>query len=105
MPSDIREGSCYHVKQTRDDGWIEETIKTLARGGAGRWWRKPESTAPEQAWTRVERNPGVRIELIRRVRFSVLRENMAAASGACSVRGGTEIRVCVQSRQTSRTLR
>jgi len=35
MPSDIRGGSCCHVKQTRDDGWIEETIKTLARGGAG----------------------------------------------------------------------
>lgn len=75
-PSEIREGSRYHVRQTRRDGLVEETIKTLVRGPDGAYWLKPESSSPEfQTWIPLDGGDGVTVELVGRVRFVVQRED------------------------------
>lgn len=74
-PDQVREGARYHVRHTRRDGQVEDTIKTLVRGEGGHWWLKPESTHPEhQSWIPLDGVEGETIELIGRVRYAVKRE-------------------------------
>jgi len=73
--NDVIPGRRYHVKRTRADGMVEDTIKTLVKGEDGKFWLKPESTDPEfQEWIALEGQPGMQIELIGRVRYAVQRE-------------------------------
>ena len=75
-PSEIREGWRYHVRKTRADGSVEETIQTLTKDATGQWWLKPESGSPEfQQWTQLEANSGTTIELIGRVRYALVPED------------------------------
>lgn len=75
-PDAVAVGKRYHVRRTRPDGLIEDTIKTLARGDDGRYWLKPESNDPEhQEWIALDGAPGTTVELIGRVRFVVYRED------------------------------
>lgn len=76
-PSAIREGRRYHVRRTRADNAVENSIKTLVKDDKSAWWLKPESTSPEfQEWTRLEDSDGaVTTELIGWVRYAVQRED------------------------------
>ena len=70
------EGRRYHVRQTRRDGFTEESVKTLTKGPEGRYWLKPESTSPDfQIWVALEGSAGLKVELLGRVRFIVQRED------------------------------
>ena len=71
----IKAGSRYHVRQTREDGLVEETIKTLVRDENGEWWLMPESTDPNyQQWLALKNGDGTTVEIIGRVEFAVQRE-------------------------------
>lgn len=74
-PGEIVIGKRYHVRRTRADGLVEETIKTLVKDELGRFWLKPESTHPEhQEWISLDGKAGETVDLIGRVRFVVGRE-------------------------------
>lgn len=74
----VSEGQRYHVRHTRADGMVEETIKTLVADPEGRYWLKPESSNPEfQAWLAIDGQngeDGEMIEIVGRVRYVVQRE-------------------------------
>jgi transcriptional regulator with XRE-family HTH domain len=75
-PNEIAAGKRYHVRRTRPDGLTEETLKTLVRNEDGRYWLKPESSAPEhQAWIALDGDKEATVELLGRVRFVVHRED------------------------------
>lgn len=74
-PSDIMIGRRYHVRRTRADGQVEETLKTLVKGPDNRLWLKPESDDPaHQQWVPLDGAIGETIELIGRVQYSIKRE-------------------------------
>ncbi len=71
----LKEGLRYHVRRTRSDGHVEETIKTLAYDDDGKLWLKPESTNPEfQAWIPLDESEDSIVTIIGCVRFVVQRE-------------------------------
>jgi hypothetical protein len=75
-PNEIISGRRYHIRRTRPDGMIEETIKTLIRDDAGRYWLKPESSSPEhQAWIPLDGDKDATVEIVGRARFVVHRED------------------------------
>lgn len=74
--NDIIVGGRYHVKRTRNDGMVEDTIKTLTKDADGKYWLMPESTDPRfQEWIALEGENGTQVELIGRVRYAVQRED------------------------------
>jgi len=75
-PGEIEVGKRYHVRRTRSDGLVEDTIKTLVKDDNGRFWLKPESSQPEhQEWISLDSQPGSTVELVGRVKFVVHRED------------------------------
>lgn len=72
---EIVEGKRYHVRITRDDGMIEESIKQAALGPEGQIWLKPESSDPRHAVIPLIGRAGVTVEIIGRVRGVFLRED------------------------------
>ena len=73
-PGEIIAGKRYHVRVTRTDGSVEETIKTLMRDGKGQYWLKPESDSPEFTATLLDPHEGEEVTLLGRVRWGVRRE-------------------------------
>lgn len=72
-PTDLKDGKRYHVRVTRDDGMIEDSIKTLTIDAQGSLWLKPESDRPQfQEWTPVR--PGAAMDIIGKVRGVFFRE-------------------------------
>jgi hypothetical protein len=75
-PGEIIEGRRYHVRATRADGTIENTIKTLVVDPNGAYWLKPESNHPmHQEWYPIGGKPGLLVEIIGRVRGVFFRED------------------------------
>lgn len=74
-PGEILAGKRYHVRVTRADGSVEDTVKTLVRDSKGQYWLKPESDSPEFTATLLEPHEGEQVELIGRVRWCVRRED------------------------------
>jgi len=74
-PDDIVEGKRYHVRATRGDGKVIETIRSLVRDEGGKYWLKPESTHPEHQkdWLPLG-GGGNGVEIIGRVRGVFFRE-------------------------------
>lgn len=69
-------GRRYHVRRTRADGLVEETIKTFIIDARGERWFKPESDDPNhQAWISALGENGETIEVVGRVTYSVQRED------------------------------
>lgn len=69
-------GRRYHVRRTRADGLVEETIKTFIVDAKGDRWFKPESDDPNhQSWISALGEKGEIIEVIGRVTYSVQRED------------------------------
>lgn len=74
-PSDLVTGKRYHVERQMPDGLVENTIKTVKRGGDGRIWLVPESDDPEfQASVEVTGNNGVHISFVGRVVIAITSE-------------------------------
>lgn len=74
-PGDVRPGRRYHVRRTRADGEVEETIKTLTRDAQGRLWLRPESSDPaHQAWIPLDGDPEATVELVGWVCYAIHRE-------------------------------
>lgn len=70
-PRDLEPGRRYHVRRTKDDGTVEETLKKLVRDEQGELWLTPESNDPHyQEWLPIGM-PGETIEIIGRVRLSI----------------------------------
>jgi hypothetical protein len=77
-PSEIREGSRYHVRKAQAGAdAVEETVQTLRKDTAGQWWLVPESNSPDfQQWTKLEgHHQGYTINLIGRVRYALVPED------------------------------
>lgn len=73
-PGEILPGKRYHVRVTRLDGTVEETIKTLSRGQNGTYWLIPESDSPEFTAIPLDARDGEEVILLGRVRWAVRRE-------------------------------
>lgn len=73
-PGEILAGKRYHVRVTRADGSVEETIKTLMRGANGTYWLKPESDSPEFTAIPLKDGDADEVILLGRVRWAVRRE-------------------------------
>lgn len=72
---EIVDGRRYHIRLTRPDGTVEDTVKTLVRDAKGAYWLKPESDDPRfQEWLPLDGPPGCTVELLGRARFAVQRE-------------------------------
>ncbi|WP_316234995.1 MULTISPECIES: hypothetical protein [unclassified Bradyrhizobium] len=68
-PGEVLTDRRYHVRVTRADGLIEDSIRCLVADEAGRLWLKPESNRPEfQEWMPLTGRPGHTVELLGRVR-------------------------------------
>lgn len=75
-PGEIVEGKRYHVRTLRNDGQIENTIKTLTADPDGKYWLKPESNLPQhQEWLPLAGTETIRVELVGRVRGVFYRED------------------------------
>jgi hypothetical protein len=75
-PGEIVEGKRYHVRRTRVDGQVEESIKMLHADETGAYWLKPESSHPaHQEWFPLAGTEMYRVELIGRVRGVFYRED------------------------------
>jgi DNA-binding XRE family transcriptional regulator len=74
-PGEILTGKRYHVRFTRADGAVEETIKTLVKDSTGRYWLQPESDSPEYAAFPLDPKPNEEVILLGRVRFAMKRED------------------------------
>jgi hypothetical protein len=75
-PVDIVPGKRYHVRVSRHDGMIEDSIKCLTLGPEGQMWLRPESDQPAfQEWFPLAGRPGFTVEIIGRVRGVFLRED------------------------------
>lgn len=75
-PGDIVEGKRYHVRTTRADGCIIDTIRCLTADDKGRYWLKPESNHPEhQEWLPIGGTESYRVEIVGRVRGVFFRED------------------------------
>jgi hypothetical protein len=74
-PGEIIEGRRYHVRVTRADGMIEDTIK-LMTAKEGQYWLRPESDHPDfQEWLPLTGKPGHTVEIVGRVRGVFFRED------------------------------
>jgi hypothetical protein len=75
-PGEIVEGRRYHIRLSREDGLIEDSIKCLTLGPEGQHWFKQESNHPNhQEWIPAKGRPGYKIEIIGRVRGVFVRED------------------------------
>jgi hypothetical protein len=75
-PGEIQVGKRYHVRVTRPDGMIEDSVKLFAQDAEGDYWLKPESDHPShQQWVPLKGAEGLKVELIGRVRAAILRES------------------------------
>jgi hypothetical protein len=75
-PNEIVENKRYHVRVTRADGTIEESVRLLVRHEDGRYFLKHESSSPEfQEWLPLDGPPGLTVELVGRVRYAVHSED------------------------------
>ena len=74
-PAELVEGRRYHVRVTRHDGMIEESIKQVALGPEGQVWLKPESSDPRHAAIPLQGRDGYTVEILGRVRGVFLRED------------------------------
>jgi hypothetical protein len=68
-PDEIQVGKRYHVRVTRSDGMIEDTVKLFTQDSEGQYWLKPESDHPNhQQWVPLKGTADLKVELIGRVR-------------------------------------
>ncbi|WP_316205819.1 helix-turn-helix transcriptional regulator [Bradyrhizobium sp. SZCCHNS1012] len=75
-PGEIAAGKRYHVRMTRKDGMVEDSIKLLSQAADGSYWLKPESDHPNhQQWARLDDTENAHIELVGRVRRVFSRED------------------------------
>jgi hypothetical protein len=75
-PGEVVPDKRYHVRISRHDGLIEDSIKTLVTGPEGQLWLKPESDQPAfQEWMPLAGKPGLTVEIVGRVRGVFLRED------------------------------
>lgn len=75
-PGEITDGKRYHVRLSRVDGMIEDSIKCLTLGPEGDYWLKPESNHPDhQAWIPLAGRDDLKVEIIGRVRGVFFRED------------------------------
>lgn len=75
-PGEIVPGKRYHVRISRRDGAIEDSIKVLTQGPEGQLWLKHESDQPAyQEWIPLAGKPGLVVEIIGRVRGVFLPED------------------------------
>jgi hypothetical protein len=75
-PGEIADGKRYHVRLSREDGLIEDSIKCLTIGPEGQLWLKPESNHPShQEWIPLQGRAGLKVEIIGRVRGVFFRED------------------------------
>jgi hypothetical protein len=76
QPGSLTADRRYHVRTTRADGMIEDSIKCLTIGPEGDFWLKPDSDRPEfQEWLPLAGKPGLRVEIVGRVRGVFLKED------------------------------
>lgn len=69
-------GKRYHVRVTRADGLVEDSIKLLTLGPDGQLWLRPESNHPQhQEWTPITGRSGDVVKIVGRVRGVFLRED------------------------------
>lgn len=74
-PGEVVPGKRYHVRISRTDGLIEDSIKLLVLGDEGQWWLRPESDRPNfQEWIPLAGRPGYVVEIVGRVRGVFLKE-------------------------------
>jgi hypothetical protein len=76
QPGSLAPDRRYHVRIARTDGMIEDSIKCLTLGPEGQFWLKPDSDHPEfQEWIPIAGKPGLRVEIVGRVRGVFLKED------------------------------
>lgn len=75
-PGEVVPGKRYHVRISRADGLIEDSIRCLTLGPEGQLWLKHESDQPAfQEWIPLSGRPGYTVEIIGRVRGVFLPED------------------------------
>lgn len=75
-PGEIEVGKRYHVRASRPDGLIEDSLKLLVQDSAGKYWLRPESDHPEhQEWLPLAGRDDLKVEIIGRVRGVFYRED------------------------------
>jgi len=67
-PGEIVEGKRYHVRHTRADGLVEDSVRFLTQDKDGSFWLKTESDKPEHQ--KALRLPSEGVELIGRARMA-----------------------------------
>lgn len=73
-PNEVEPGRRYHVEVERANGETEQSIRKLVKDGLGRFWLAPESSEPEFTAVPLDGETGLKVRLIGRVRFTVIRE-------------------------------
>lgn len=74
-PTDLITGKRYHVERQMPNGLVENTLKTVKRGGDGRIWLVPESDDPEfQAPIEVTGGDGTHVSFVGRVVIAITSE-------------------------------